>query len=101
MPFLNANGSWACDDDGGFAFTPNTKSIHEDNLWTPGLGVSSAGGLTMAAKVGLSKNLTHEEAFALTISFKAAVEAYDRNISNCFGRMYNRSGEEVVDGPPV
>jgi phage portal protein BeeE len=94
--FFDGQGAYRWSEDGV------AKSwIGEDAAWESPGSVVSPGGLTMSARVGLSKNLTPEECFALSVSFQAGVAAYDRNLSRCQLRIFTRSGEEVESGKPV
>jgi HK97 family phage portal protein len=73
-----------------------------DAIWTPSDdGAESGGtaGLSMAARRGRDKSLTPIESDQSVIAVYAAVDAIARNISKAHWRVFDRDGNEDLDGP--
>lgn len=95
MPFFDGTGSWVWSGN-----TAEKSWLGDDAAWTTlDEGGARGGGYTFATRKSLSKTLSPEECYRLSIAVNAAVNAIARNISKAKIRLFTKNGEEINGGP--
>ncbi len=90
--FFNRPGSSETLDKGIRDFDPGAWS-------QAGSSVDSRNGVSLRFNTAISKNLTPAEQYSLSIPVHSANAAIAQNISKAKGRLFTKSGEEIIGGP--